>query len=171
MRTSSQTQVPCVRVHSWSNWPPQIKEVICSHERSACDLAWSPSLLEYPPGLPLCAAMSLPLPIWEIRGHLVSKMCHTAIYTCEWTGKQSLTLMSRPCPGHRYVLAVIWDAEIRLWKQNGVWIQPWHGVFSEFWTVLKQIWGDYKVHVIDCDYDYLRISWLRLCLRLQYLFM
>ena len=50
MCTSSQTQVLCVRVHSWLNWPPQIKDVVCSHERSAhqcagtaCDLAWSKS--------------------------------------------------------------------------------------------------------------------------------
>ena len=29
-------------------------------------------------------------------------------------------------------------------------------------TGMSQIWGDYKAHVIDYDYDYLNISWLRL---------
>ena len=53
----------------------------------------------------------------------------------------------------------------------------WHVcVYCAVCVLLISAWsradmGDYKVHVIDCDYDYLRISWLWLRLRLQDLFM
>ena len=55
----------------------------------------------------LCSNVSAICLSVKTGGHSVSKMCHTAIYSCDWTGKRSLTLMPRSCPEHLYVLAVI----------------------------------------------------------------
>ena len=152
MHTSSHTQVLCVRVHSWLIWPPQIKEVVCGHEKSAhqCagtawNLAWSKSqafedTLQDSNVAIMCSNVSA---IAYLRnqgwGHSVSMMCHTA---CKWTGKRFLTLRSRPCPGH-----LIWllrhqrsDSENRMESESshGMACSPSLGQFSSRASCIKR---------------------------------
>ena len=76
--SSSQTQVLWVGVLTWTEGPPQEGG---PRPWKSCTLMWwnwmrfglvsKPSrILATTPMLPLCATMSLPLPIWEIRGAL-----------------------------------------------------------------------------------------------------
>ena len=116
MRTSSQVS-SAVGFECTHGQTDSSREVVCYHERSAyqCagttwDLAWSLSLLRIrskTPMLPLCAAMPLPLPIWEIRGGggaLATLRCATRPSIPEYWLKKSLTLIPRHCPGHLNVL-------------------------------------------------------------------